>query len=536
MADYPHPTLGYLLAAWVAAHCVIPDGFRRGEPFVVSDWQLDWYLNHYRVQAKAKWRPEKPMLASAFYYRRSQLVRPQKAGKNPLIASQICAEGVGPVLFRGWATGREVYDCAEHGCRCGFGWEYAEGSPIGMPWPTPLIQITAVSEEATDNTYDALRPMIDEGPLHHLIPKTGEEFIRLPRRGRIDVVTSSARSRLGQRVTFVPQDETGIWTEASGMVKVAETQRRGLAGMGGRAVETTNAWDPSEMSVAQRTAEAKASDIYRDHPLPPVNLSYKNKRERVKIHRAVYQGSPWVELADIEREAAELLERDPAQAERFYGNRVVAGSDSAFDVLLWRSLEDPRDVPDGTRITLGFDGARFDDTCALVATDVATGYQWVAGYWVPNEGEIDATEVDEDVRDTFSRYDVIRFYADPPYWETHLDAWAGDFGEQIVKGWWTNRRRMMAYALQGYATALTSGELTHSGDPALEEHVGNAKKFIHPQLRDEQGAALWTIHKDRPDSPHKIDLAMAAVLSWEARGDAIAKGALVVEESEVMFL
>ena len=90
-----------MLSRWVAAHCVIPDGFRRGEPFNLSDWQLAWYLNHYRVQAKAKWRPEKPMLASAFHYRRSQLVRPQKAGKNPLIASQICAEGVGPVLFRG---------------------------------------------------------------------------------------------------------------------------------------------------------------------------------------------------------------------------------------------------------------------------------------------------------------------------------------------------------------------------------------------------------------------------------------------------
>jgi hypothetical protein len=62
---------------------------------------------------------------------------------------------------------------------------------MGMAWPTPLIQITAFSEEQTDNIYDALRPMIDEGPLHDLIPKTGEEFIRLPGGGRIDTVTSS---------------------------------------------------------------------------------------------------------------------------------------------------------------------------------------------------------------------------------------------------------------------------------------------------------------------------------------------------------
>jgi hypothetical protein len=59
--------------------------------------------------------------------------------------------------------------------------------------------------------------MIDDGPLHDLIPKTGEEFIRLPGDGRIDVVTSNATSRVGQRVTFVPQDETGFyWTSPTG--------------------------------------------------------------------------------------------------------------------------------------------------------------------------------------------------------------------------------------------------------------------------------------------------------------------------------
>jgi hypothetical protein len=57
--------------------------------------------------------------------------------------------------------------------------------------------------------------------------------------------------------------------------------------MGGRAEETTNAWDPNENSVAQRTAEAadRTGDIFRWHPLPPKGLSYRNKVERRKIHR-----------------------------------------------------------------------------------------------------------------------------------------------------------------------------------------------------------------------------------------------------------
>jgi len=143
-----------------------------------STWQLWDVVNHYRVKPTAK----RGQLAPAFYHRRSQTVRPQKTGKGPFTAAVACLEGVGPALFDGWAKGGEVYDCRDYGCGCGWAYEYDAGEPMGMPWPTPLIQITATSEEQTDNIYDALRPMIRLGPLADLIPKTGEEFIRLPQR------------------------------------------------------------------------------------------------------------------------------------------------------------------------------------------------------------------------------------------------------------------------------------------------------------------------------------------------------------------
>jgi hypothetical protein len=327
------PTLGFLAADWAEAHCVIPDGLNAGAPFVLTGWQLWGYVNHYRVRPTA----QRGQLATAFHYRRSQTVRPQKAGKGPMTASTVCVEGIGPALFAGWARGGERWDCRAHGCGCGWRYVYEPGEPMGMSWPTPLIQITATSEEQTDNIYDALRPMIDKGPLAELIPKTGEEFIRLPGAGRIDIVTSNARSRLGQRVTYCPQDETGVWTARTGMVKVAETQRRGLAGMGGRAWETTNAWDPSENSVAQRTSESHVTDIYKDFPQAPKHWSYRNKVERRKIHAAVYAGSPWVDLDAIEAEAFELMERDPAQAERFFGNRLVYSQGTWLREGLWEA-------------------------------------------------------------------------------------------------------------------------------------------------------------------------------------------------------
>jgi hypothetical protein len=116
-------------------------------------------------------------------------------------------------------------------------------------------------------------------------------------------------------------------------------------------------------------------------------------------------------------------------------------------------------------------------------------------------------------------------YADPPYWDEWLDAWESKYPGRVVR-WWTNRPVPMAWALRAYKQAMsTSGQLSHDGDPLMAEHIANA---VREQLarRTDDDEPLWIIRKERPDSPNKIDLAMAGCLSWEARGDAIAAGAL----------
>lgn len=333
--DFPESqTLGYLVADWIEAHCSVPDGFDKGRPFVPSDWQLQIILNHYRVKESARWVPERPVLAPAFVYRRSQVVAPQKTGKGPLAAAITAVEAGGPIVFGGWAEGGELFDCRDHGCGCGFVYEYLPGDAMGIPRNTSLIQLVATSEEQVDNVYRPLQSMIRSGPLDEIM-KTGEQFVRLPNGGKIEAVTSSAQSRLGNPINFAHFDETGIYTVANKMVRVAETMRRGLAGMGGRSMEWTNPWDPADNSTAQRTYESRSTDIYKFYRKPPVEWSYKNARERRKIHKFVYEGSPWVDLDAIEAEASELMETDPAQAERFYGNRIVHGLGSWLKDGLW---------------------------------------------------------------------------------------------------------------------------------------------------------------------------------------------------------
>ena len=113
---------------WISEHCVVPDGFERGKPFELYDYQFDYLSNFYLVRGDAVWDSEKPALAAAFVYRRGLLIGPQKLGKGPLIAAQILLEAVGPALFAGWAVGGEVWDCRANGCGCGWVYEYKRRS------------------------------------------------------------------------------------------------------------------------------------------------------------------------------------------------------------------------------------------------------------------------------------------------------------------------------------------------------------------------------------------------------------------------
>lgn len=514
------PTLGFLVADWKEAHCTIPDGFRMGEPFVETDWQLWATVNHYRVKPSATLG----QLAPAFHFRRSQIILPQKAGKGPWSASDALVQAAGPALFAGWALGDEVYDCRDFGCGCGFVYEYRAGEPMGQPWPTPLVQITAFSEDQARNIWSPLQSMVKSGPLGDIL-RVGEEFVRVGVTGRIDKVTSSAKSRLGQPITAAYQDEVGLWTKQTGMVSVAETQRRGLAGMGGRAVETTNSYDPSEDSVAQRTHESRATDVFRLFPQAPAHLSFGDKRERRQILRSVYAGVPWVDLDAIEAEAAELMEKDRAQAERFFGNKLVATADAWWDdktLTSWQSLTATHVLEPRTRVTLGFDGSQYDDWTALRARAwlpdgslygfTPTFADGKPTWWDPTEhgGEVPRHEVQAAVEELFDRFDVVRMYADPELWQSELDAWATRYGERRVVVWPTYRARPMAAALERLQVDTTQSTYTHDGDPTLLLHLRNARK-----QRRQGGIVIG-----KPTQHQKIDLVVADTLAHEAAADA----------------
>ena len=379
--------------------------------------------------------------------------------------------------------------------------------------------------------------MIELSPrLADLIPDSGLTRINLPGGGLIEPVTASARSRLGQRISFGCQDETHAWVAANHGIWLADTQRRNLAGMGGRFLETTNAPAPEEGSVASLTATQPG--VYVDDVDGGAG-SVRNKEERRRVMRRVYGDSldtkgGWIVLDRLDAELEALLKHDPAQAERFFMNRKRSTEGAAFDIEAWRKRRAPAlSVAPGQVICLGVDGALREDAIAVVACHVLTGHMWPLVILekpenAPDDYEHDQTIIDGAVSEAMGRWLVWRLYADDQYIHGLVEGWANRYGRQRVVVWHTNRPRQIAWATRHFQQAIAGGAIHHDGNETLERHVANARKRMLTVLDDDE-RPMHTLCKDSVNSPRKIDGAMAAILAWEARGDCVSMGAVSLD-------
>ena len=319
--------------------------------------------------------------------------------------------------------------------------------------------------------------------------------------------------------------------------------------------ETTTAPEPGQQSVAedvlglaQQVEAGKAkmpAGLYvnwrKGHPVDDWSDDDQVRRSLAEA----YEHKPWVPTETIFTDDIRAVGATEADSRRYWLNQMHKGSASAFDLSQWNTLAAEASAADDELVAAGFDGSRFDDATALVATGVESGHQFVVGLWEhdldeagrPIEGwEVPVDEVEAAVDELFDRWQVWRLYCDPPYWDETISRWAGRWPDQVVE-WWTNRPKAMAYALRAYKDAMDAADLSHDGDVGMARHVGNARRNDLARLKDENGRPLWTIRKEYPMSPNKIDAAMAGCLSWQARLDALTAGAKPPPEpAETVFL
>lgn len=388
----------------------------------------------------------------------------------------------------------------------------------------------------------------------------GKEIIHARAGGRIESVTSSPRSLEGARPSMVIMNETHHWLEVDEGHEMAHAVARNLAKSrdgSARSLAITNAHDPGMNSVAEWDWEAfqaieqgrsRATGFLYDSLEAPAGtqlsvvepsedpvereLQYLTARASLRAGLVAARGdSIWL---DVDRLIEEIY--DPAtpasKSRRFYLNQIVASEDSWIAPHEWgNAVADPIKVlADGDTVTLGFDGSVREDSTALVVCRVEDGHLELLGCWEKPDGaagdtwQVPRAAVDAAVFTAMSRFKVVGFYCDPALWQDTIDRWSSEFAARMLVRasaakpleWWTNRPKAMVDALERFHAAVLDGQLSHDGDSVLAQHVLNAKRRV--------GRSGITISKENPSSSRKIDAAMAAVLAYECRADAVAKG------------
>jgi hypothetical protein len=176
--------------------------------------------------------------------------------------------------------------------------------------------------------------------------------------------------------------------------------------------------------------------------------------------------------------------------------------------------------PDGTAISLGFDGSENNDWTAIQA-ETYEGFTFTPQYgpdkrptiWNPAEwnGQIPRSEVHAAVDEMFTRYRVERFYCDPQDWFSEIGDWSLAYGDNHVFEWPTNRIKAMYAEIKRFEIDLSTKRISHDGCPITAIHMANARKAA-------KAAQQYVLIK--PTDHQKIDAVMARILAHTAASDA----------------
>ncbi len=546
--EQPWPTLGPQVCDLIEERCIHGPGDLKGQPARIDDEKRAQIYAMYEVYPYGHPRAGRRRFKRCAVYQR---------------------KGTAKTELAAWVAYAELHP--EGPVRCdGFHYEDGLWLPVGVPVTDPYIPMIAVTEDQTEElAYGALLAMCQEGPDSDLFDAGFENITRLSGDGKAEAVATAPDSADGKRTSFQHLDESHR-LKSKRQKEAVQTMRNNLPKR-----VLADAWELESSTIYRKGAGSVAEDT---HKYAIDVAAGKTKDKALFVYYRWAEPKKDENLDDIEQCKAAIREAsgpsiakwphfeeqvesiaalrfqpdtDKDYWEQVWLNRAVSSASSAFNSATWAALRRPGfAVPRGKNepIVAGFDGARWRDACAIVATHIETGYQWPIALWEkPAElterrsETADAWEVTDEMVDgafeeMFADYQVFWVYADPPRFEANLARYAGKYGPHRVVEWYTNRPRQIGQAMRAYRSAMDAGAVSHSGNPRMAAHLGHAQKGDLNILDDDGRTPLWTIYKSKPDSAEYIDLTMAGCLSWRARLDALIKGGWEKEIDEPMVV
>jgi hypothetical protein len=511
IVTYPD-TLGPTVAQWIEEHVRHGPGDLLGRPMRLTPEMRRFLDRAYALDTGTGRRKVK----TATYSRRKGTAKSELAGGVGI------AETVGPT-------------------RC-----VLEGNRIlARPPFDPWVVCAAMTEKQAEKTvYGAIKEMIKASPDLRGRFDLGEEETRLV--GRPGVITRPAMNPGaldGQKPTCQLQEEPHRWIGAK-LHECDSTldnnlRKRALADPWTLLV--TTAHQPGQDSVGERHYEHglrviadpsyDPSTIYDHLEAGPEYDIDTDAGLRAAIRYAAGDAY-WFDEDDLVR-TFHKPKTKRGNFERYWLNRSVAAENAFTSAGQWARLGRrpdgslPRPLERGDRIVVGFDGSETSDATVLVGVRLEDGHAQLLGCWQPPaeatalelaEWRVPREAVDFVVRQTFARFQVVRFEGDPPFFEDKLAEWRRDYGDR-VRAFVTKAPAAMGAAIDRAQTMLKAGSFTHDGSPVFAEHVVAARVDFdrgYRRLRKPPASLSGGIRR--------IDAAVGWVIANDARGRLLATG------------
>ena len=194
-------------------------------------------------------------------------------------------------------------------------------------------------------------------------------------------------------------------------------------------------------------------------------------------------------------------------------NQWVSSVETWLPAGSWDECAGEVTLTSDDEIVLGFDGSYNGDASVIVGAIVPKNTDdpvrvFMVKAWEKDlehdgpEWRVDIGEVEQTVLDFCRNHNVKEIACDPFRWQRSME-FLENQGLPVVA--FPQSPQRMIKACAGFFDLVAEKRLVHDGDPLLARHIGNTAIKLTP--------AGPHIKKENPNSPRKIDAAVAAILA-----------------------